>query len=152
MEDSLLELLNNPEKWASENRISTVFQCHDILRNLDEMLSSKHKKSEALKAKKTSRSEILMTSLQRWVISHNSMRDVKWRFVPSDNLQWGSGVFATTNISKGEIVMKIKRASMLSARFPPGRPTSMSSLLSHLVDNPVLELVACVLYHYLEGG
>jgi hypothetical protein len=153
IEHEILILLQNQENWSSANQIDTIFQCHANLGRIDEIITSMPKKSAASKgAKKAAHADLLMSSLQKWVTSRNRMQDVKWRFISSDNSQWGSGVFATRDISKGEVVMQIKRESMLSARFPPGRPTSMNSLLSQLVDNPVLELVACVIYHSLQGG
>ena len=62
------------------------------------------------------------------------------------------GVQATDDIHAGQEIVHIKRKTMFSAKFGAGKVSELKHIFKTLEDNPVLELVASIMYHVINIG
>ena len=98
------------------------------------------------------------TELKSWILEHiaaditpSHLTGNEWDFQPHQNSFIGMSIIANCDLKKNDLVLQIPRQIMLSAKYVPGRRKELIPLLDCLSDTPILELIACLLYHRLLG-
>lgn len=151
--EDILIYLQDEDSWAN-NPVEQLFSCYEKLKVLDDVFRIEIEDSQS------SHTENLQY-LKNWVEkSRKSIKSTEvdssqaasstWMFYRHPNEFVGSGIVCTRDIVKGEHVITIPRAIMLSAQFGRGRVKSMIPLLDSMEDNSVLQLATCLMYHKLN--